>query len=96
MAYLKTILTIQDPKKFWVLKIIDLQQGKHLSNHHTGVESKEQIVGIQFQLSQTILFRDIWREYDEPNVKPRSTTEPDITGWCDPSPSLRHIRDHDD
>jgi hypothetical protein len=42
MAYLKTIRTIQDSKKFWVLKIIDLRQGKHSSNHHTGVESKEQ------------------------------------------------------
>lgn len=72
MAYLKTILTIQDCKKSWVLGIIDLQQGKHSSNHHTGVEAKEQIVGIQFQVSQTILFRDIWREYEEPNVKPSS------------------------
>lgn len=70
MAYLKTILTIQDRKTFWVLKIIDLQQGKHSLNHHTGVKSKEQIVGIQSQPSQTILFRDVWREYDEPNVKP--------------------------
>lgn len=43
-------------KKFWVLKIIDLQQGKHSFNHHIGVESREQIVGIWFLLSHHLLY----------------------------------------
>lgn len=59
MAYLKTILTIQDRKTFWVLKIIDLQQGKHSLNHHTGVKSKEQIVGIEENMMNKMQSQDI-------------------------------------
>lgn len=43
-------------KKFWVLKIIDPQQSKQSFNHHTGVESREQAVGIWFLFSHTSLF----------------------------------------
>lgn len=43
-------------KKFWVLKIIDPQQGKQSFNHHTGDESRGQAVGIWFLFSHTSLF----------------------------------------